>query len=265
MQSTALDLGILAQNTLWNHECWIFHSLCPWMQRLSAKYRCIRSIRISSDAGQHNETTNTRFPSTASKEKSSQLIKPGDIYSGLPVIGYAPDNPANASAVADAIRVQHWLFFAQYINAIWRLRNTLPQIQNRSSQVPLNNTSTLNATGMNPLARDRIIHDSASTRILHTIFSTTSICITTNWDLMREAFILPRVLRQLQTRWRSSLIQISMTTCRSTLIECRCRIYHHEYLGENARFFFGYRKSPKTGDQVLGIHVTKADTDARNE
>jgi hypothetical protein len=32
------------------------------------------------------------------------------------------------------------------------------------------------------------------------------------------------------------------------------------YFGENAKFFFGYRKSPKTEDQVLGIFVTEGDS-----
>ncbi|KAJ3577223.1 hypothetical protein NPX13_g3343 [Xylaria arbuscula] len=164
--------------------------------------------------------------------------------------------------MADAIRFQFKVLFAQYISANWRFASLSNQVPSDSSKIfpNLNETTILKATAKNPAGRDRIIQDAASTRILQALFGITLICLATNWYLMRNIIALPRSPTTIGN-WMALFADGNLD---NYLPVGAARMSHEDlfrwYFEENAKFFFGYRKSPKTEDQVLGIYVTKGDS-----
>ncbi|KAI1154017.1 hypothetical protein F4825DRAFT_448949 [Nemania diffusa] len=99
--------------------------------------------------------------------------------------------------------------------------------------------------------------NNTSTRILQSLLATTLICIVANWYLIRNAIVLPRSPTTIGN-WMAFLGDGNLDDYLPVnAAQMQLKDLSRWYFGQNARFYFGYTKSPKSGDQVFGIYVTK--------
>ncbi|GAP88897.2 putative reductases with broad range of substrate specificitie [Rosellinia necatrix] len=168
-------------------------------------------------------------------------------------------NADNVTAVEESILFHYKILLGQNLNANGRFAGppTGPEDVGYRLFPGLNETIALNATVRDPIALNRIMQDPASTRILQALLGITLVCIATNWYLMHNAIALPRSPTTIGN-WMALLADGNLNDyLPANAAHMPLKDLSRWYFGQNAKFYFGYRESPSTGQQVLGIYVVK--------
>lgn len=163
---------------------------------------------------------------------------------------------SKVSAVVDSIQFHHRIMLVQLLDQQWRYPNRTSADSAGPKILPVWDKPTVfNATARDPGGRSRVVVDMASTRVLQSLFAATLVCLGVNWFLMRNIDIIPRsptsIANWIALLADSNLYDVLPPNAGQMPLDQISRWY----FGQDAVFYLGFRKSPVSGKEVLGIYV----------
>ncbi|KAF2967504.1 hypothetical protein GQX73_g6066 [Xylaria multiplex] len=164
-------------------------------------------------------------------------------------VSYLGDT-SKVSAVVESIQFHHRILAVQILDQQWRFQN-----RNLSDSLNLDIPTVLNATARDPSGRNRVVQDVVATRVLQSLLSATLVCLGVNWFLMRNVDVVPRSPTSI-ANWMALLADGNLDDfLPRDAGQMPLDKISRWCFGLDAVFYLGFRKSPVSGKDVLGIYV----------